>query len=130
MLCILFLAAFFLDRKFMTNLKRYFVVVILQIIIIWPVAEPVQNWQIEIAIEKSEEIIFAIYSYKKQCSVYPHNLFVLNENRSAKISFKTGFGTEFEYKLIDSNEYTLNFISYKGNTAYYNQDLKEWVFRD
>ena len=119
-----------LDEKFNWSSKRYFVVSILQLLVILTISNPVRTWQINNSMEKAQFIIEPLENYKKEFGTYPSTLTELEKNLNQKIPIRTNIGTKYSYEIGVEQDYTLWFVSYYGYMAYYNKEQNKWVFMD
>ena len=122
--------SFYIDKKGKTLLKRYFIISIIQLVVVWTIAEPFRNWQIERAQLKAEQIIKPLEQYKKKYKSYPETLEKLKEKLNIEIPTRTSLGTYYWYEFDNRNSYKLSFYSYYGYIASYNKEKKKWGFFD
>ena len=118
------------DSKHDWQLKRYFIVSILQLLFIWAISNPIRSWQIDSSLEKGKLIIDHLETYKVQFGKYPTTLTELGEKINQNIPTRTNIGTRYFYQSNNGKDYILQFQSYYGYTAYYNEDRDDWIITD
>ena len=121
---------FHLDKNFKWKTKQYFKISIIQLVIIWGIANPIRTWQIDSSYTKARLIIEPLKTYKLQYGQYPTTLTELEEKLHQSIPTRTNIGTRYRYELNGGQDYTLHFISYYGYAAYYNNEKDKWVLTD
>lgn len=99
------ISALVLDWRLNSKLKRYWLLSITQLILIWAVSSPVKKWQIESSKNKAELLIQAIESHYDQHNSYPGTFLDIQED----IPLRSNLGTIYEYRLKDEYEYVLWF---------------------
>jgi len=119
-----------LDKKLDWQLKRYFVVSIIQLLIIWTVSNPIRTWQIDSSLKEAQFIIEPLEAYKKQNGTYPTTLTEARQKLDKDIPIRTNIGTRYQYEIVNEQDYKLWFRSYYGSTANYNKELDKWVITD
>jgi uncharacterized membrane protein len=118
------------DKKFGLQLKRYFIVSVIQLILLLMVSNPIRTWQIDSSFDKARHIINPILTYKKQFKTYPSSLFELGQTLKQDIPIWTNIGTPYRYELNNNQGFRLSFRSYYGYTAYYNNEQDKWIITD
>ena len=119
-----------IDNKFKMYLKRYFIISIVQLLIIWIVSNPIRNWQINSSIDNARLIINPLDSYKQLFNNYPKSITELKNVLNQDLPERTNIGTFYLYELLNEKDYRLSFQSYYGYIAYYNKEKDEWIFMD
>tara|TARA_B110001450_G_scaffold159045_1_gene148367 strand:+ start:664 stop:1215 length:552 start_codon:yes stop_codon:yes gene_type:complete len=119
-----------IDKKFNLRLKKYFLVSIIQLLIIWTISNPIRTWQIESSLEKARLIIEPLKTYKEQFGIYPQSLVKLGKTLEQDIPTRTNIGTRYWYEVDNEQDYRLWFVSYYGYTAYYNNEKDDWIITD
>ncbi|QHT67538.1 hypothetical protein GXP67_13330 [Rhodocytophaga rosea] len=120
-----------IDKRYQGQLKLYFRISFLQLLLIWIIANPIRSWQIESSLQKAKRITNSLSLYKKRFGVYPFTLAELEERLKEDLPTRSNLGTQYWYKLTENNqEYELKFLSYYGNTAYYNPYQDKWLITD
>ncbi|MCW3788928.1 hypothetical protein [Plebeiibacterium sediminum] len=119
-----------IDKKHGTKLKRYILVSLAQLIIIWTVANPIRTWQIESSKNKARLIIESLETYKMQYDNYPTSLAELGNKLNLVLPNRTNIGTKYLYTMYSNKNYSLAFTSYYGYMASYNNEQGEWGFTD
>lgn len=125
-----FVIAKLLDKKFGWQLKKYFLVSIIQLFIIWAISNPIRTWQINSSLEKAQLIIKPLESYKQQFGLYPTTLTELEKTLNKNVPTRTNIGTLYEYEIVKEQDYRLWFQSYYGYAAYYNKEKGDWIITD
>ena len=118
------------DKKFNWRLKKYFLVSIIQLLIIWGISNPIRTWQIDSSLEKAGQIIEPLENYKEQFGIYPATLTELGNTLGTDIPIRTNIGTRYWYELDNNQDFRLWFHSYYGYTAYYNNEKEDWIITD
>lgn len=118
------------DKKFNWRLKKYFLVSIIQLLIIWGISNPIRTWQIDSSIDKARLIVEPLENYKQQFGVYPTTLTELRKKLKKDVPIRTNIGTRYWYKADNKQDYRLWFHSYYGYTAYYNNEKEDWIITD
>jgi hypothetical protein len=54
----------FMDRKFDSRLRRYFIVVLVELLFIWPIANPIRTWQVNESFTRAKGIIEPLKKFK------------------------------------------------------------------
>ena len=119
-----------IDNKFNWRLKKYFLVSLIQLLIIWAISNPIRTWQIESSLEKARLIIEPLQNFKQQFGKYPQSLAELKKIFEHDIPTRTNIGTRYCYEVDNKQDYRLWFVSYYGYTAYYNHEKDDWIITD
>lgn len=124
------LFALYFDQKKGWRLKRYFILSLLQLVLVWILAHPVRTWQINRSMERAKSITESLEAYKQKFGQYPVTLQELGEKLDKELPKRTCLGTRYFYQQHGQNDYRLKFMSYYGNTAYYNNEENTWLVTD
>ncbi|RZS93589.1 hypothetical protein [Aquimarina brevivitae] len=124
------LISIFIDKKHKSKLKYYFIISLIQLLIIWLVSTPIREWQIENSKEKGTQIIELIDKYKLQNGKYPKSLAELEKKSNLDIPERTKIGTKYLYQVYENGNYSLSFKSYYGYDLNYDKLNKEWYVTD
>ncbi|PZW37007.1 hypothetical protein LX95_02899 [Mesonia algae] len=124
---ILAIISILIDKYKGFKTKKYFIISLIQLLIIWSIAEPVREFQIESSKKKGFKLIKLIESYKKRNNTYPKSLDELENIIAPKI---TNIGTTYNYKLENNEEYQIGFKSYYGYYFNYDKKNNDWFSKD
>jgi hypothetical protein len=124
------LAAIFLDRRYGLQVKRYFIVALAELLLIWLAANPVRTIQIEKSFAKGEQLAKSIDKFRNDFGIYPSSLEEIEVKLKLDLSKRSYLGTLYEYELAGRDSYSLRFISYYGYTAIYNGKERSWIVVD
>jgi hypothetical protein len=119
-----------IDRKFKIQLKRYFIVALIELLFIWLVSGPIRTWQVNASFSRAKLIKEPLEKFKLQFGTYPTSLTELEEKLKQDIPHWTYVGTEYEYKQDGHGSYTLGFNSYYGYKASYSKAYDTWGLFD
>ena len=118
------------DIKYKCKTKKYFIISLIQLLVVWIASDPVRSWQIDSSLEKSHSIINALDEYKAKFDCYPESLDVLEDELNVDLPARTNLGTKYLYEQNGTGDYRLKFYSYYGYTAFYNIKGDKWLFKD
>ncbi|WP_303278277.1 hypothetical protein [Flavivirga aquimarina] len=96
-----------MDKKFNWRLKKYFLVSIIQLLIIWVISNPIRTWQIDSSLEKARLIIEPLENYNQQFGTFPATLTELRKKLSKDIPIRTNIGTRYWYEVDNKQDYRL-----------------------
>lgn len=121
---------FYIDWKLKFKILRYFKISIAFFLIIIFISLPVCKILEVLSEKRAKKIIFKIEKFKKDKNEYPG----LSEFYAFKgLPGRTLLGTHYRYNVDVVNGieiYRLEFRSFNGNTAYYNQGTGKWLYTD
>ncbi|WP_324024574.1 hypothetical protein QSV08_15315 [Maribacter sp. BPC-D8] len=120
----------YIDKKNKTKLKYYFIISLIQLLIIWSVANPIREWQVENAKKQGFQIVKLIDKYKLENKENPKSLIELEKEQNVDIPKRTKIGTKYAYKVYENGSYGLSFKSYYGYDFNYDKDSKKWISAD
>jgi hypothetical protein len=118
------------DKKFNWRLKQYAIISLIQLLVVWSIANPIRTRQINSSFEKARLIIDPLNTYKKQFGIYPKTLEELQQTLKLQIPSRTNIGTRYWYESDNGQDYRLWFHSYYGYSAFYNNEKNKWVMGD
>ena len=122
LIVLLFLASIF-DRRYGSNIKKYIITTVAQLILLWIVSDPIRTWQINSSLEHSKIITNSLKAYKSDKGTYPITLVELSKQQSIDLPNRTNLGTKYWYKRLNQQDYQLEFRSYYG--YYYSYSIKD-----
>lgn len=122
--------AILIDNKFHSQLKRYFIIALLELLLIWSIANPIRTWQVKESFSRARSITDPLIKFKAQFGTYPASLTEVQEKLKLDLPQWTYLGTVYKYEQTGSENYWLSFQSYYGYTAHYNKDKDEWMLVD
>jgi hypothetical protein len=120
----------FIDKKFGSSIRQYFIIALVELLFIWLIANPIRTWQIKQSFARANDIIEPLRKYKSQFGTYPTSLNEAETKLKRDIPDWTYLGTVYEYNSAGDENYRLNFQSYYGYTASYNKDEDDWIVAD
>jgi hypothetical protein len=120
----------YIDKVSKTKTKKYFIVSLIQFLIIWIFANQVRTWQIETSLKKGNLIIETLEKYKNNFGKYPDTFSQLDKDLNCETPRRTNVGTRFNLNKFELDDYSISFKSYYGYFYFYNSRQKQWFKRD
>lgn len=125
-----FIVSLVIDNSFQAQLKKYFVIAVAELLLIWAVSNPIRTWQINASFAQAKAISESLKNFKSRFGTYPASLTELEKKLNLDLPDLTYLGTVYKYEQMGINDYRLWFQSYYGYTASYNKDYDNWRLSD